>query len=81
MTRSVRIVNTSNWDEDIGYHVGPMGGPLVTLRRGEVSAPIAVNREGFPDVEVKLAGGTQHAKGYLGEVEVRTNPKPDLSDE
>ena len=79
MTASIRIVNTSNWDQTVlveqewaehGQH----------LARGEVSDPIGVPHEGTP-ITLHVRFGQEHdtkhpgtGSPYLGEVNVTTDP-------
>ena len=70
MTRSVRIVNTSNWDEDV--IVGRKGYPEQVLKRGEMSGLISIPPNG-PE-SCHLRAGEQHGQEYLGEVVVEVDP-------
>lgn len=74
MTRAIRIVNVSNYDEDIQYHVGPMGGPLQTLKRGQISPPIGIGGEGYPDKQILVCAGVGHGSKPLGELDVFCGP-------
>ena len=75
MTQHVRIVNTSNWDQDVrveqeGYGIHG----TFTLKRGEVSKQIPIDRASTTlRIHQCGDGSERHPKTgspYLGEVEV-----------
>ena len=69
MTASVRVVNTSNWDEDV---IVMCGSHVETLKRGEVTK--ALGCASNIETKIGVGRGKVHERGYKGEVVVTTNP-------